>query len=212
MRVLSATVLQCVLVVGSGAAVGLLANALHPDGLKIGRDYFPSGVEGAAAGTPPPVTASSPAPGAPAAEAGQATIGSAVGGSAVPEEVKARLAQKGLATITFDEMKALFEDPMYQYGAYLFIDARNDAHFAEGHIPGAVQLDHYHVERYVGKVLEQIPGKLKVVVYCTGGNCEDSEFAAMDLVYSGMAASQLSIYLGGIEEWKARGMPVQGGE
>jgi len=224
MRVLSATVVQCVLVVGSGAAIGLAANALHPDGLKIGRDYFPSGP--GAGGVATPATHAPPATGA---EAGKTATPAAPGAtspstattpaaapptaeSAATDAVKQRLAEKGLATVTFDEVKALFEDPMYQYGAYVFVDARNDERFAEGHIPGALQLDHYHVERYIGAVLEQIPGKLKVIVYCTGGSCEDSEFAAMDLVYSGVPASQLAVYLGGIEEWKARGMPLQGAE
>jgi rhodanese-related sulfurtransferase len=208
MRALPATLIQCVFVVGSGAALGLLGNALHPDGLALGRDYFPSGPAAAPASTPTGATKTT------ATEAATATISSDASqdASAQADEVRQRLAAKGLATVTFDEVKALYEDPMYQYGAYVFVDARNDERFAEGHIPGALQLDHYHVERYIGKVLEQVPGKLRIVVYCTGGNCEDSEFAAMDLVYSGVPASQLAVYLGGIEEWKARGMPVQGAE
>jgi rhodanese-related sulfurtransferase len=52
---------------------------------------------------------------------------------------------------------------------------------------------------------------LKVVVYCSGGECEDSEFAAIMLRDAGVPRDILFVYAGGILEWKATGLPVETG-
>ncbi len=49
----------------------------------------------------------------------------------------------------------------------------------------------------------------RVVVYCNGGNCEDSELAASLLRDAGIPAEKLQVYLGGFTEWEAQGMPVE---
>ena len=50
------------------------------------------------------------------------------------------------------------------------------------------------------------------MVYCTGGNCEDSEFATLTLKEAGVPQERLSIYVGGMTEWVAEGSPVEVGE
>jgi rhodanese-related sulfurtransferase len=51
----------------------------------------------------------------------------------------------------------------------------------------------------------------KIVVYCTGGECEDSEFAAIMLRDAGVPRENLFVYTGGITEWKSQGRPVETG-
>ena len=51
----------------------------------------------------------------------------------------------------------------------------------------------------------------KVVVYCTGGACEDSEFAALMLRDAGVPRENVYVYVGGITEWIANGLPVETG-
>jgi 3-mercaptopyruvate sulfurtransferase SseA len=52
-----------------------------------------------------------------------------------------------------------------------------------------------------------------VIIYCAGGDCEDSIFLATDLVYRyGIEKEVLYIYEGGMEEWEGLGHPIATGE
>ena len=48
----------------------------------------------------------------------------------------------------------------------------------------------------------------KVVVYCNGGACEDSELAAVMLRDAGIPAGNILVYSGGISEW-TNGLPFE---
>jgi len=50
------------------------------------------------------------------------------------------------------------------------------------------------------------------VVYCTGGDCEDSEHAAIALRESGAARKKSSLFTpGGIKDWETSGRLVETG-
>ena len=51
----------------------------------------------------------------------------------------------------------------------------------------------------------------KIVVYCSGGNCEDSEFAALTLKEAGAPLDRIAVYAGGITDWTAKGLPIEVG-
>jgi rhodanese-related sulfurtransferase len=195
MSTLPRLLVEALLIGASGLGLGLLGNQLNPAGLRVERDYFPPAAPVAAEAAAP---ATAPATATPSA-------------ANVEAQVLARLAARGVAAIRFDEAKALYEDPLYVAGGVLFVDARNDSDYAAGHVPLALQFDHYHAERYLDAVLLAAPGTTRIVVYCSGGACEDSEFAAATLQSFLPDPSVLCVYLGGIEEWKARGMPVESG-
>ena len=91
------------------------------------------------------------------------------------------------------------------------VDARDSAHYEAGHIPGAWQFDHYRPESSLPKVLPPCLSALKIVVYCGGGQCEDSEFAAIMLRDAGVRRESLFVYAGGIAEWMARHLPIETG-
>lgn len=215
----------CVLV--GGCMVGMLANAVSPRGLTLSRDYFPSGLSTRAtagatnrtATVRPPVSHSSttlpfsppsaipalpPAP-APSVNVTTSTVPTATAVQAVVE----RLRQKGLQPAVHADVVRLFQDPRYAAGAVVFIDAREDRHFLEGHIPAARQFDHYRPERYLEEVLAVCPTAEAIVVYCNGGDCEDSEFAAITLVQAGVPAERLFVYAGGLEEWSKHGLTLE---
>lgn len=201
-------VLEAFVVAAVGLGVGLAANTMSPRGLSVSRNYFPKATEGGGTtqpsngtiGVEPPATTQGVA-------ATQETVVSPPGHAAVE-----RLRNNGLQPISHDEVVQAFNDPQHQVDAILFVDARDDEHYRKGHIPRAVQLDHYRLERYIDVVLPLAQAAEKVIVYCNGGDCEDSEFATIELRNRGVDPTRLFIYVGGMKEWEAGGLPVEKGD
>jgi rhodanese-related sulfurtransferase len=187
------------LVVGiAGLLVALAANALSPRGLVLTRNYFPE-----TAVVRDLVTGAAPARGTsnPAADAASAQSPAAQ-----------RLVANGLQPINGDTAARLANDPRCQQQLIVFIDARDEEHFLAGHVPGAFEFDRYHPEKYLMDVLSVCQTAEQIVVYCNGGDCEDSQYAAITLRDAGVANQKLMVYLGGIKEWEARGLPVEIGQ
>jgi rhodanese-related sulfurtransferase len=172
-------------VVAAGVLLGGLGNWLSPRGLSLFRDYFP-------------VLATVP---------GTAASGSVPAG----DPAAARLQERGFQTLTGDDMLALFRDPGRALERVIFIDARADEHYQGGHIPGAFQLDPFRAEVHLGGVVAVCRTAEKIAVYCTGGECEDSERAVALLVQAGVPRERLFVSPGGMAAWSAAGNPVETG-
>ncbi|HIG29860.1 MAG TPA: hypothetical protein EYQ50_19505 [Verrucomicrobiales bacterium] len=169
---------------------GVTANALSPSGIRITNDFFHL------------TTITPKEPSNPPDE----------GSKSVTASSESELSGNSPFTLLeFHEMKVLFEDPSYEEGLILFIDARNRNHYEEGHIPGAYRLDHFHPEETIEQILLQCEIADKIVVYCTGGECEDSILAAGDLTEFGIDPEQISIFKDGITEWQTQEMPIDVG-
>jgi rhodanese-related sulfurtransferase len=181
-----------------GAAFAFAANALSPRGLALTRNYFPG-------------TGRSHAPAATAAMLGPAGMVTKTNAASPTELLAARLKAVGLQLAVSNQVTQLFRDPRYEQGLVVFVDARDDRHYGEGHVPGAWQFDHYRAENYLGAVLPVCLMAEQVVVYCNGGDCEDSEFAALTLNGAGIAKEKLFVYGGGMTEWMTNGLPVEVG-
>jgi rhodanese-related sulfurtransferase len=121
------------------------------------------------------------------------------------------LREQGLQVVEGDEAARLFRDPRHELDQIVFIDARDDQHYEAGHIPGAYEFDHYHAEKYFASVFPVCLQAQQVVVYCHGGDCEDSKFAAIILRDAGIPKEKVYVYVGGITEWQANGLPVETG-
>lgn len=179
-----------------GAALAFAANGLSPRGLKLTRDYFPGESRvhsplGAGAN----VTA--------------ADNGTNKHAFSPPETLAARLKQNGLQLIGADEVLRLFHDPRREQDLVVFVDANNDKHYQAGHIPGAYQFDPNYQENYLATI-PVCQAAQQVVVYCNGGECTDSESAALVLARDGgVAKEKLFVYGGGITEWTDRGLPLE---
>ena len=196
MRSVRAVFLEALLVAAAGFLVALAANALSPKGLRLSRNYFP---DFRVATTNPPAATNVSASGTPA-------------GTNLPvDPTVLRLQQRGLKLANSSEVFELFQDPRYEQGLIVFVDARDDEHYTAGHIPRAWQLNHYRPEGYLPVVLPACLGAIKVVVYCNGGHCDDSEFAAVMLREAGVPPENLFVYVGGINDWTAQGHPVESG-
>lgn len=189
-------------VVVAGLLLSWVANALSPRGLELSRDYFPSLPS---AVTPPQDGEEGSGPDAGAASTSQS--------GPAPVQPAPTLASAGaFPFIDFEAAVKLLESPGAQDGRIVFVDARSSDHHGEGHLPGAYVLDRFYPERFLPDVLPAVMTAEQVVVYCTGGDCEDSEYAAQMLREAGVPADRLLIYKGGIEEWRLKGGTVERGE
>jgi rhodanese-related sulfurtransferase len=189
--------IEAVLVGLAGAVVAFAANELSPQGLKLTTDYFPGTSQ----------ARSSPGKGTNRTTATQGSNSPALSSE---EILAARLKQNGLQLIGTDEVVKLFHDPRYEQDLVVFVDARPDNQYHAEHIPGAYQFDHYHPENYFATILPVCQVAQQIVVYCHGGECVDSESAAIILTRdAGIPKEKVFVYGGGINEWTARGLPVE---
>lgn len=184
MREFVPTMIEALAVCAAGLALGLAVNATRADGIELDRDYFMA----------LPVRAA-------AADA-----------QAQEQAVRERLQSLGIGVLEHDEAAALFQDELYREGAYVFVDARSEDKWKAGHIPGALVLDHYHHQKTIESVMAAIQTAGRVVVYCHGKDCTDSELCAQLLKNFGVDPSILGVYLGGYATWVERGMPVETAE
>jgi rhodanese-related sulfurtransferase len=191
---------ETALVAVLGGALALAANGISPRGLALSRNYFPG-----PANVPPPVQTST----------NQSTPGTAAGTNAASarDRLTALLKAEGLQPLDLQQAEKLFHDPRRAQGLIQFIDARNDAHYQAGHIPGAYQLDHYEFVKqpvpWLTALLPICQPAQQIVVYCNGGECEDSRYAAMDLRDAQVPKEKLFVYEGGFAEWATNGLPVE---
>ena len=92
----------------------------------------------------------------------------------------------------------------------LFVDARPEEEWKEGHIAKAVWLPIWELEKqgekYLTPFMATVPKNRLVITYCNGGDCEDSHFLAEDLMKAGY--TNVMVYTGGYPEWSKAGQPV----
>ena len=191
MRVLQVrfVLFDALIILVAGILGGFLLNEISPWGLDLARDHFP-GVESGDV--------------APASLDGQSE---AEGRNAVERNI----ADRGLVAIDFEETVALFRSREYADGRVIFVDARVASEYFAAHIPGAYLFDRFRLTQYIDEVLPVCLAADIVVVYCTGGRCEDSIFAAEDLRDFGVEPDRLRVYAGGIDEWRKEEMPIESG-
>jgi rhodanese-related sulfurtransferase len=184
------------LVTVAGGIFAFSLNALSPRGLALTRNYFPQDqirlVHSAGGSSGPP-------------------------GSSRTNDVSplallmARLREQGIEAADGQRVATWFHDPRHDEGLVVFVDARDDQHYQEGHIPSAYQLDNFHPFDYLATVLPACQLAEQVVVYCNGGNCDDSLGVATVLVSANIPKEKIAVYLGGITEWSTNGLPIEVG-
>jgi rhodanese-related sulfurtransferase len=97
----------------------------------------------------------------------------------------------------------------------LFLDARRTSVFEEGHIAGARPFSVWEsdVDDKVNKLFEERPDpdqqNLPIVIYCSGGACEDSHMLAQKLW--GIQFNNVYVYKDGYPDWVKRNGPVRKG-
>lgn len=108
---------------------------------------------------------------------------------------------EGLKTIPLEEAARL-----YRNRQAVFIDARPQALYAEGHIKGAVNLPWQRAEELFIDVLTPIPPEKQVITYCDGVSCDLSENLAKFLTDLGY--TDVYVLPDGWSRWKGKGLPT----
>ncbi len=211
------------LVVASAIGLGVNAARGSKGRINLGRDYFPKAVVVPDSHTTISQNTQSdknPANSKPFATplaindalTDASTANAPLDAKASPNNVSAsKRIEHEFQDASFEFVQEVFEDPNTEFGINIFLDARNDDSYAEGHIPGAFQCDHYRLEDYILPVLSAAETAEKIVVYCNGGDCEDSVLLCRELVAAGVAYEKLYLFAGGIEEWEKNEMPLTEG-
>jgi len=193
---------EALLVALLGAAFSFAANGVSSKGLKLTKDYFPRGNRHGLPANP-----------AVQGQVGTNTTETISANQSPAEQAIARLHQKGLQVADDEQVLSLFHDPKYEQGLIVFIDARNEEHFQQGHIPGAYQFFYMYPEKSLGTVAPACNAAQQILIYCNGGDCELSEFAAEFLLNSlQVPISKILIYAGGITAWQNKKLPIETGE
>ncbi len=197
------TIMEMCIISALAVGIALGTNALRVTGsITINKAYFDKGsVEKAARATPLP------------AQAERSQPESRDSRRTSPDEDVEVHVDHDYQNITTERVAKLVSDPNTAFGLNLIIDARDDESFEEGHISGAIQVNYYVIERYLDDVLlERLAAAQNIVVYCSGGSCEDSIYLCRELINEyGVDYDRVFLYGGGWKAWAAKGHPTATG-
>jgi rhodanese-related sulfurtransferase len=107
--------------------------------------------------------------------------------------------------VSLTEARRLFEND-----AALFIDARPEDLYAEGHIRGALNLPWQEVDRFFADLSDRLGSEKPLITYCDGESCELSHKLALFL--KNMGHENVRVLVNGWTEWQAAGLPTEMGQ
>ncbi|MFN7020198.1 MAG: rhodanese-like domain-containing protein [Phycisphaerales bacterium] len=142
--------------------------------------------------SPPPATTAPIQPVPAAAE--PASPAPAAGFAFTPKE------KLPLGHITIDDARRLFD------AGAAFVDSRKAEDYAAGHVRDAFRIDTYMFKDGDPPKLQLIARDSFVVVYCNGGNCDESDNLARLLDGSGY--KKVYVMHDGFPGWRAAGHPT----
>jgi rhodanese-related sulfurtransferase len=164
-----------------------------------------SGAAAAPAAPAPGTPAVSNAP-SPAASASASASASAPGAAAAAAKAFPPHPDRAFVEIGTDDAQILFKQ------GRLFIDARRSSVYADGHVPGARNFPVWEsdiADRVKAFYEEGLDQNAPIVIYCSGGDCEDSHMLAEKLYMVGF--NDLLVDKDGFPAWQKRGLPVTKG-
>lgn len=89
-----------------------------------------------------------------------------------------------------------------EFADALWLDAREPAVYAAGHVPGALALNETEWEAGFGALMEAWDGARPLVVYCGGESCRASEVVARRLKRD-LGFENIVVLRGGWDAWRA---------
>lgn len=89
----------------------------------------------------------------------------------------------------------------------LFLDARGEDSFAQGHIKGAKSLPWHSVDDYPMEIIQELSRQTLIITYCDGETCNLSHDLAVFLKEMGFLNTK--VLVNGWTAWKEEGLPVE---
>lgn len=99
---------------------------------------------------------------------------------------------------------------LFEQNEALFVDARPENLFIQGHIRGAMSLPWEEVNRYFVEVADQLDVSKPVITYCDGETCDLSHELALFLKEMGF--EDVHVLVNGWTVWQQAGLPTEAGE
>lgn len=96
---------------------------------------------------------------------------------------------------------------IFDEGKAVFVDARDDDYYRNGHIKGAVSLPVSHFNQHIDQFRKKYPIGKSLIVYCYNKACRDSQKLAQLLFEDGYM--NVSVFPEGFWEWNRKGFPVE---
>ena len=115
----------------------------------------------------------------------------------ITEDIDIDSDESTLLAISLDKAKEFFENGV------LFIDARDEVYYNDGHIKNAMK--NVFLMELIFNIEEKQTKEDPIVVYCGDPGCGDSEDLAYDLQNEGF--KKLFVFKGGWLEWSAANYP-----
>lgn len=106
--------------------------------------------------------------------------------------------------IGIDEAAGLFERQ-----AALFLDARPQSQYAEGHIQGALSLPWQEADRHFMELADRLEGASTIITYCDGEHCDLSHELALFLKEMGF--ENVRVLVNGWTVWQQADLPTESG-
>lgn len=95
-----------------------------------------------------------------------------------------------------------------QAGSHIILDARPEADYREGRLPGALSMPFDDIHDRWPEVRQWLLPDVPVLVYCTGLDCDESLLLSIFLKERGR--TNLYLFAGGMERWRENQLPVEG--
>ena len=96
---------------------------------------------------------------------------------------------------------------IFDKGDVLFVDARSQNDYDNGHISGAISLPLGQFEAGIESFLNRYPPEQPIVTYCSGRTCEDSHILAQAL--SDVGFTNVRVFIDGFLGWETGGYPIE---
>jgi rhodanese-related sulfurtransferase len=102
---------------------------------------------------------------------------------------------------------------LHARGDILFLDARRTSVYRARHIAGARSIAIWEADaddKVKALFAEGRDQSAPIVIYCSGGECEDSHMLGQKLYFVGF--DNVLVYKDGLPDWEKRGLPVGKGD
>ncbi|HMO51057.1 MAG TPA: rhodanese-like domain-containing protein [Kiritimatiellia bacterium] len=110
--------------------------------------------------------------------------------------------ETGMQVMTVAEAEAAV-----QSFSHIVLDARREADYLAGHLPGAMSLPANDVDAHFAMISSLLDPAMPIMVYCSGQDCDESLLVGRMVIDAGY--TNVTLFVGGFRAWQEAGLPVQ---